>query len=488
MATKSKSSAAATRARRAKLAEKPVEYLQNIAADLDIPGRSGMNKQALVKAIDLAQSGKAPKRKPTQKARQKAAAAKKREASVGHGRGPFRLVIAKDDAIYGNLGPYASARAALSDAKTLLRRMAPVKGYALSNTEAQSFVGQSYAGGTIVDGYVVQSKGGTDLNAAAFAVKVGKTSKAAYAADKIPPKLRNNGRRNARGSAADPVAVRELVLSTENDGDVYRQVTTPAIANLARKLAKGQFDRAKAVKMMGYVADAGARKYGWEHVGPRRGSWMGYSLTKAPFTAADRRAAAADLLDAYMEQIESEAASMGGSRRNATPSWRGASAAYDKAQKILEVWNRKEAAAQKRAHTKQGRAASTFRYRPTDEINAFIDALGKGDEEEIKAFNLLHGHMLTKKRNPSKRRNPRVSFQTKDGPVSFMAKKKRNAGKKPAIKPGMRSTLHRDGTVSYWDIYLSQWDRRSADEIPDHVLASMGSVERDRVLRAARRR
>lgn len=344
MATKSKSSAAATRARRAKLAEKPVEYLRAQAAKLDIPGRSGMNKQALVKAIDLAQTGKAPKRKPTQKARQKAAAAKKREASVGHGRGPFRLVIAKDDAIYGNLGPYASARAALSDAKTLLRRMAPVKGYALSNVEAQSFVGQSYAGGKIVDGYVVQSKGGTDLNAAAFAVKMGKRSEAAYADDVIPPKLRNNGRRNARGSVADPVAVRGLVLSTENDGDVYRQVTQPAIANLARKLAKGQFNRAKAVKMMGYVADAGARKYGWEHVGPRRGSWMGYSLAKAPFTAADRRAAAADLLDAYMEQIESEAASMGGSRRNAG------------------------------------------------------------------------------------RRNPRVSFQTKDGPVSFMAKK-RNAAR-----------------------------------------------------------
>ena len=200
MATKSKSSAAATRARRAKLAEDPVEYLRAKAAKLDIPGRSSMNKQALVKAIDLAQSGKAPKRKPTQKARQKAAAAKKREASVGYGRGPFRLVIAKDDAIYGNLGPYASARAALSDAKTLLRRMAPVKGYALSNTEAQSFVGQSYAGGKIVDGYVVQSKGGTDLNAAAFAVKVGKGSKAAYAADKIPPKLRNRGRRNPRVS------------------------------------------------------------------------------------------------------------------------------------------------------------------------------------------------------------------------------------------------------------------------------------------------
>ena len=195
---KAASKAAATRKRRAKLAEKPLATLRAEARGLAIEGRSGMDKAALVKAIDEAKTGKRSKPKPTQKARKAAAVAKKRESQARHGRGPYRLVIAKNNAIYGNLGPYASARAALSDAKTLLRRIAPVKGYALSNVEAQSFVGKTFAGGKVVDGYVVASRGGPDLNAAAFAVKVGKGSKAAYADDKIPAALRNNGRGRKR--------------------------------------------------------------------------------------------------------------------------------------------------------------------------------------------------------------------------------------------------------------------------------------------------
>lgn len=313
---KAASKAAATRKRRAKLAEKPLATLRAEARGLVIEGRSGMNKAALAKAIDEAKTGKGRKPKPTQKARKAATAAKKRESQARHGRGPYRLVIAKNNAIYGNLGPYASARAALSDAKTLLRRIAPVKGYALSNVEAQKFVGETFAGGKVVDGYVVTSRGGPDLNAAAFAVKVGKGSKAAYADDKIPAALRNNGRGRKRRNAADKVAARELYLFTVNDGDLYRSQGTAIITNLAKKMAKGQFDRAKAVKLVGYLADNGARKYGWEFVGPRRGAWQRYSLRKAPFTVADRRAAAHMILDDYMEQIRDEAASMGGSRRN----------------------------------------------------------------------------------------------------------------------------------------------------------------------------
>jgi hypothetical protein len=184
-----------------------------------------MNKAALAKAIDEAKTGKGRKPKPTQKARKAATAAKKRESQARHGRGPYRLVIAKNNAIYGNLGPYASARAALSDAKTLLRRIAPVKGYALSNVEAQSFVGQTFAGGNVVDGYVVTSRGGPDRNAAAFAVKVGKGSKAAYAADKIPSALRNNGRgRKRRNVTPSQAQVRKVVnlLKINREEGIYR--------------------------------------------------------------------------------------------------------------------------------------------------------------------------------------------------------------------------------------------------------------------------
>jgi hypothetical protein len=362
-ASKSTSNVRVRRKReRDRLSKQTVDDLRYTAEQMGISGYKSKKKADLVKAIAEA------------KVPSKAKKAKKGGGGVRHGKGAYVVILAKNNAEYGRLGAYATARAAQSDAKEMLRRMVGDK-YALSEAEGQTMVGSAYKSGTVVNAYVALAKeaGAPDLNAAALVIKYARKSKAAYGTpDEVPAKIRNNTRRK--------------------------------------------------------------------------------------------------------------------SRRNATPSWRGASAAYDKAYKILEVWNRKEAAAQKRAHTKRGRAASTFRYRPTDEINAFIDALGKGDEEKIKAFNLLYGHMLTKKRNPSKRRNgeydtqrvyrpdvgekvlafvgsrfrsgvfkgyrndgrakvqmtdgltaidpflvrpskrrknPRVSFQTKDGPVSFMAKKKR---------------------------------------------------------------
>lgn len=305
--------AAATRKRRAKLAEKPVEYLRAQAAKLDISGRSGMNKAALVKAIDEAKAGKtkrkAASKKPkgtklsalakgtlpsaithagetypagtklsamplaalrtvgnqlnvqavsakklaakirasakkrlaamkaakpkaaatralrTQKARKAAAASQKAAGAVRHGKGAYRLVVMKDNAMYGNLGPYASARAALTDAKTLLRRMAPAEDYALSNVEAQAFVGAAIEGGKVVDGYVVTSRGGPDLSAGAFAVQMPARSKAAYAADEIPAPLRANTRRRSRRNTTPSEAqVRKVVnlLKINREEGIYR--------------------------------------------------------------------------------------------------------------------------------------------------------------------------------------------------------------------------------------------------------------------------
>ncbi len=34
--------------------------------------------------------------------------------------------------------------------------------------------------------------------------------------------------------------------------------------------------------------------------------------------------------------------------------------------------------------------------------------------------------------------------------------------KTPTIKPNYRTTYHRDGSVSYWSVYLQQWQRTSA--------------------------
>ena len=44
-----------------------------------------------------------------------------------------------------------------------------------------------------------------------------------------------------------------------------------------------------------------------------------------------------------------------------------------------------------------------------------------------------------------------------------------------------RTTLHRDGTVTTYNIFREQWQR--GRRVSDRVLASMGEEERRRVLR-----
>ena len=51
----------------------------------------------------------------------------------------------------------------------------------------------------------------------------------------------------------------------------------------------------------------------------------------------------------------------------------------------------------------------------------------------------------------------------------------------PTIKENRANTYHRDGTVSYWDVYRQQWQRSSS--IRDQVLASMNDAEHARVQR-----
>jgi hypothetical protein len=103
----------------------------------------------------------------------------------------------------------------------------------------------------------------------------------------------------------DPDAVRDLVLYAQNDGRLYERLAQPLMLNLARKLAAGTFDRALAVKGMVPLADAAAKGYTKEF-----GAGSGFGI----FSAATRRAAAADLLAGYMEEIEGKAAMFGGKR------------------------------------------------------------------------------------------------------------------------------------------------------------------------------
>ena len=57
--------------------------------------------------------------------------------------------------------------------------------------------------------------------------------------------------------------------------------------------------------------------------------------------------------------------------------------------------------------------------------------------------------------------------------------------KQPTIKPNYQSTHHRDGTVSFWNVYARQWERKSAAHIPDTVLSTLPQSDRDRIKRMA---
>lgn len=44
--------------------------------------------------------------------------------------------------------------------------------------------------------------------------------------------------------------------------------------------------------------------------------------------------------------------------------------------------------------------------------------------------------------------------------------------KEPKIKPDFRPTLHRDGTVSFWNVFSQSWERCHVSKIhPDEKLA-----------------
>lgn len=107
-------------------------------------------------------------------------------------------------------------------------------------------------------------------------------------------------RRNPRGGEADEVAARELVLFIDNDADLYRQQHVPILMNLWKKMKAGKYDHEKAVKLWGYLAESGAKKYAKE-IGGDASSWSSI------FTPAPRRLAAAGLADDGRKSLEARA-------------------------------------------------------------------------------------------------------------------------------------------------------------------------------------
>ena len=59
----------------------------------------------------------------------------------------------------------------------------------------------------------------------------------------------------------DQVAAEELKLYSDNTYQVYKAYYLPICANLEKKLAKGIFDKEKAVKAFMYLVDFAAKQY-----------------------------------------------------------------------------------------------------------------------------------------------------------------------------------------------------------------------------------
>jgi hypothetical protein len=57
---------------------------------------------------------------------------------------------------------------------------------------------------------------------------------------------------------------------------------------------------------------------------------------------------------------------------------------------------------------------------------------------------------------------------------------------RPTIKTDRSITLHRDGSISFWDVRLQQWQRRPAAMIRAYELETLSTDERAAVTRHAR--
>lgn len=105
---------------------------------------------------------------------------------------------------------------------------------------------------------------------------------------------------------------RELALFIQSDGELYRRQTLPIIKNLQRKIAKGTYDKQKALILWKHLADSGAQRYAKES----GGDWnAGPGAWHKMFSVADRKEVAKELADYYEEHLM-EAVQRNPKRRN----------------------------------------------------------------------------------------------------------------------------------------------------------------------------
>lgn len=116
-------------------------------------------------------------------------------------------------------------------------------------------------------------------------------------------------RRRRNPGSVDHPASNELELFIVNDGDLYRQSVQPIVKNLAKKVAKGQYDKDLAIKAWGYAADWGAQKYTKEYGGSGNGTY-------GSFNKPTRMDVAKSLEDYYRDEVNEAAAKLSPSKTN----------------------------------------------------------------------------------------------------------------------------------------------------------------------------
>ena len=208
-APKSAEAKAARAARKKVLGEMYADQLREVAAGLNITGRSGMGKAELVAAILKAEGGGKKRKTYTLTAAIKTRTANK--LSQRQGEGTFMLVLLDGGGgMVGELGPYAAARGAQVDAKSLLRRM--VGGDAILSHEAaveqiaEAPPGikdmEKLVGGKVADGWIALDIETDDVQGEAWVVRIPKADSGLREGSGVQKLLRNTARKPARKPTA----------------------------------------------------------------------------------------------------------------------------------------------------------------------------------------------------------------------------------------------------------------------------------------------
>ena len=49
----------------------------------------------------------------------------------------------------------------------------------------------------------------------------------------------------------------------------------------------------------------------------------------------------------------------------------------------------------------------------------------------------------------------------------------------------MNTVFHRDGTVTFWNVFTQTWSRFNVEDVSDRILSSLSEKERKRIIKLA---